>query len=40
MGLKVNELFFSILIATTFSTAAAILAVKWMERRARRTEAA
>lgn len=40
MGLKVNELFFSILIATTFSTAAAILAVKWMERRTRRTEAA
>jgi spore maturation protein A len=40
MGLKVNELFFSILIATTFSTIAAITAVKWMERRSRRTEVA
>lgn len=36
MGLKVNELFFSILIATFFSTLAAILAVKWFEARSRR----
>ncbi len=36
MGLKVNELFFSILIATFFSTLAAIIAVKWFERRSRR----
>jgi len=36
MGLKVNELFFSILIATFFSTLAAVLAVKWYERKSRR----
>jgi spore maturation protein A len=36
MGLKVNELFFSILIATFFSTLAAVVAVKWYERKARR----
>lgn len=36
MGLKVNELFFSILIATLFSTLAAVLSVKWVERRNRR----
>ncbi len=39
MGLKVNELFFSILIATFFSTLAAIIAVKWFEARTRRATA-
>ena len=39
MGLKVNELFFSILIATFFSTLAAVIAVKWFERKARRATA-
>jgi len=39
MGLKVNELFFSILIATMFSTIAAIVAVKWFEARSRRAAA-